>query len=847
MQSSGLGQAVKDEEEASHVSDCDQSLKIYENTCRSSTQQSSTNHHHRREGLAPTNSMRSIVEDGSYHTDSEEGDANEPTVRTRNHSIVSAVSSVGQDELSVGSETSSVLRNAPKMININRNASIITWQLPPSHSHEEISSTTMQRFSYTTGVSNSFGPERHGHEFSTRSAFSRKTELIESTQVVHQWTSVVGREKIILDIVKSLSENVRTKLSHSSRLLEVKPDLGVKDLDVDADAEDAIKKDYATFDEVDCIATEYLEREYPVELEDPTMMKILSCIIPDSNDVEDADVYFLPGDYVEVLSIDMQWRMQLITKVVMLPEKGWDWNSNEGTEPSWDMFYHTHLEEMLTLDRIRAPEEGLRRIFGMGPWIWQQYALLRLESKLRFQDKHAHDFENFDVAKYTRELWDNWVDNPENEEFRRVYYDERLGKATQKVLIQHIMKPFDLVADAANNIGEWDFDSLTFSAYTYCSLFGTGWAIPLTILAIQVALPTLIMYHNRKYVHTNDHFDHPRYDDSWQTQFEMYFYSFTCAVDASASPATDLSREQLQIQELVVQILALLYLVTIVPTSVQLYCSCLGFDDTLFSKIMAIRKSIHGKFYDRFMQRFFYVADLFMNTTYVNILYFINLTNIMQAATPLEAILNALALEYLFQIDEELGSSAWWDPSRRWIRAGSVEIILQNSIERHILKSPALFAEKYNIPVSNLIECCDGDQKLFHNFVQAERDAKDVTFMTRDEILYERCRLLSVEKNNKRAIDNFDKQVTFFGGYPIERSRIAPGKSDHAHGLFNNYRSYRTWSRWASILYLSPVPELDKEIFCGRTSVLRQELEDEVPSFMFGDCPSLTKSSFKVW
>jgi len=136
---------------------------------------------------------------------------------------------------------------------------------------------------------------------------------------------------------------------------------------------------------------------------------------------------------------------------------------------------------------------------------------------------------------------------------------------------------------------------------------------------------------------------------------------------------------------------------------------------------------------------------------------------------------------------------------------------------------------------------------LFHNFVQAEKDAKDVTLMTRDEILYERCRLLSVEKNNKRAIDNFEKQVTFFGGYPIERSRIFPNKSDHAHGLFNNYRSYRTWSRWASILYLSPVPELDKEIFCGKSSVLRQELEDEVPAFIFGDCPSLTESSFKLW
>jgi len=57
--------------------------------------------------------------------------------------------------------------------------------------------------------------------------------------------------------------------------------------------------------------------------------------------------------------------------------------------------------------------------------------------------------------------------------------------------------------------------------------------------------------------------------------------------------------------------------------------------------------------------------------TYCN-LYFnisvVNVQNIIQAADPFEVLLNALALEFVGQIDEEFANSKWWDNDRRWIR-----------------------------------------------------------------------------------------------------------------------------------------------------------------------------------
>ena len=46
------------------------------------------------------------------------------------------------------------------------------------------------------------------------------------------------------------------------------------------------------------------------------------------------------------------------------------------------------------------------------------------------------------------------------------------------------------------------------------------------------------------------------------------------------------------------------------------------------------------------------------------ILFAINLYNILNLASPIEVILNALALEFVFKIDEEYATADWWDPGK---------------------------------------------------------------------------------------------------------------------------------------------------------------------------------------
>jgi len=48
----------------------------------------------------------------------------------------------------------------------------------------------------------------------------------------------------------------------------------------------------------------------------------------------------------------------------------------------------------------------------------------------------------------------------------------------------------------------------------------------------------------------------------------------------------------------------------------------------------------------------------------VYILFAINLYNILNLASPTEVILNALALEFVFKIDEKYATADWWDPCK---------------------------------------------------------------------------------------------------------------------------------------------------------------------------------------
>jgi hypothetical protein len=76
-------------------------------------------------------------------------------------------------------------------------------------------------------------------------------------------------------------------------------------------------------------------------------------------------------------------------------------------------------------EELRSPEQGLRLVFGTRPWLWQQWACLKIEHVLRFQKGHQDDFASKDVQKYAMELWDQWLEHPLNIEFYELFHDER--------------------------------------------------------------------------------------------------------------------------------------------------------------------------------------------------------------------------------------------------------------------------------------------------------------------------------------------------------------------------------------------------------------------------------------
>ena len=190
------------------------------------------------------------------------------------------------------------------------------------------------------------------------------------------------------------------------------------------------------------------------------------------------------GDWVEVLGPSMKYRLEMIVDVVRTTVE-----QSEGEQ----FLYETLVDHKLTEMQIRWPREALRRIFGMGPWVWRQWACVKLEHKLRFQEGHPDDLELLDVQAYAMELWRLWLNDPRNTEFRQLF--DRVGEAGQAELLHHIMSPFRMIHEVVtNHNGRWDLDDANISIFTYVSLLGSGFLHAAVVFALQVSMPVTLFF-----------------------------------------------------------------------------------------------------------------------------------------------------------------------------------------------------------------------------------------------------------------------------------------------------------------------------------------------------------------
>lgn len=193
------------------------------------------------------------------------------------------------------------------------------------------------------------------------------------------------------------------------------------------------------------------------------------------------------GEYIEVLGPSMIWRLEQIKNVL----KTYD---DDGVTPIF--IYETAVDHELHEDEMRWPKEALVRIFGYGPWIWQEWACLRLENKLSFSKGLNTDFEFFDISGYAKELWNVWFLDDRNASFRDLF--DRVGDSGQEQLLRHIMSPFDLMEDVISNKDDrWEIEDAGVSIFTYVSLLGSGFLDGFVVFLLQLCMPIfLFSYYN---------------------------------------------------------------------------------------------------------------------------------------------------------------------------------------------------------------------------------------------------------------------------------------------------------------------------------------------------------------
>jgi len=182
------------------------------------------------------------------------------------------------------------------------------------------------------------------------------------------------------------------------------------------------------------------------------------------------------GEWVEVRGPSMRFRLEIIQNIVKKDD---------------ELLYETSVDHNLTTNEIRWPREALRRIFGMGPWVWRQWACLKLEHRLRFQEGHPDDIDCLNVLEYANDLWDLWLADDRNETFRALY--ERVGESGQKELRDHIMSPFHLIHEVTTNFNDkWNLEDAGVSIFTYVSLLGSGFADAAVVFLLQLFMPLVL-------------------------------------------------------------------------------------------------------------------------------------------------------------------------------------------------------------------------------------------------------------------------------------------------------------------------------------------------------------------
>lgn len=474
------------------------------------------------------------------------------------------------------------------------------------------------------------------------------------------------------------------------------------------------------------------------------------------------------GEWVEVRGPSMKYRLERIIDVVRTSDN--------------EFFYETSVDHKLKEVQLRWPRESLIRIFGVAPWVWRQWACLKLENKLRFQEGNPYDFEILDIRAYALELWELWLADQRNEAFRQLF--ERVGSSGQEELIHHIIAPFNLMHEVVtNDDGQWDLDAAVTSMFTYMSLLGTGFVDAFIVFLLQVTIPIIL------------------------------FFYYT-------SPAREDDEIHVGTRGMLFAVLVY-YMYKLNRDLWTNFINVAGTSEDTASRIRSLRRITWEEGNDSFLQSLGASVDLFMNTGYICILYMFNVWILYNVSDPFELLGSLIFFDFLFNLDEEIAQSSWWDGNKRLLRAGIVSIILQNTIRRSTLVD----AETYLQEIGKTLTRVDVEivRHQFHvSGIPQDRDFLHGTETEEGRLLTvtERVdRLRGIESMNALATDTRENSSTTESIF----SKLWQDRSE----IFNRHKDMRAWSQWEMVLFAFPTPNLvPQDYIPGKRIVVPDDMAD---------------------
>jgi len=530
----------------------------------------------------------------------------------------------------------------------------------------------------------------------------------------------------------------------------------------------------------------------------PTVGRMIDTVLKprvpqyDENGEEDVFQFFETGMWVEYRGNDMKWKLGVVNRVVRQAPDDWDFDEDGAEVPEYriNFYYNVGKEGLVEKDNIRAPAEALQTVFGMRPWLWQQFTLLQLEKRLRFDADHEDDFDEIDNLRFAKLRWDAWLHAPENAEFKDRY--DSVPTIAQELLQGHILAPFDTIDIVTERLDEWDYDDEDISIYTYLAVLGSGVTMTLVTMAIQIITPLLLLYNSflQSDGDPNERFD---VDINAQTENGNFLPTTDWDQFCNGNGRTE--------GKILITLVLIIYASSVVPDSLLSFFRVSGGSNTTYSRINSLRQIIWEQNDDTILQQVGFKLDRLMNTGYIALLYSIMLFILLNTPLILDLILNALAIEFIHQIDEHLANADWWDEGNRWIRAGTAELVIQGVLRLEILKSPSRLCKFFDIDPKLYKE--EVGHKGLYDVEVAAVDDENPLYLSEKEWIFSKNAEAARRLKNEYAIGEFEKPNAQFGYFAGILARLGYRKA----GVFNRYRGYRVWSRWEKVLFMPSIPD----------------------------------------